>query len=164
MLGKPETSRGVMFLNPPDRFAMRFSDPKGDRIVADGTWMWLFTPSTTPDQVIREPIPRGGAMTPNFFAQFVDRPLDRYYATLAKPDTVAGTAVSVVKLIPKSDQPFREAVISIGKTDHLLRRVSLVEESGQRRVIVLTSLATGLVIPETELKFRPPNGVKTVTP
>jgi outer membrane lipoprotein carrier protein len=76
-LGKPEVSRGVMFLNPPDRFAMKFSDPRGDRVVADGKWMWLFTPSTVPDQVIRQPIPRGGAQTPNFFAQFLDRPLER---------------------------------------------------------------------------------------
>lgn len=163
-LGKPEVSRGVMFLNPPDRFAMRFSQPKGDRVVADGTWMWLFTPSTVSDQVIRQPIPRGGAQTPNFFAQFVDRPLDRYRATLVGSDTVAGTAVHVVKLVPKYEQPFRDAVIAIGKTDHLLRRVALVEESGQKRLIVLTSVEAGVLIPDAEFRFRPPNGVKVVTP
>src|SRR5437762_3254300 len=96
MLGGPEQSRGVMFLNPPDRFAMRFSDPKGDRIVADGKWLWLFTPSTVPDQVIRQPIPKGGATSPNFFAQFLDRPLERYKATLVGKDTVGGTAVDLV--------------------------------------------------------------------
>src|SRR5262249_8123092 len=151
-------------LNPPDRFAMRFTDPKGDRIVADGTWMWLYTPSTVPGQVIREPIPRGGAMTPNFFAQFVDRPLDRYKATLAKPDSLAGTAVDVVRLVPQTDQPFRDAVISIGRADHLLRRVALTEESGQKRVVELRTVTTGTIIPPDELKFRPPSGVKVVTP
>lgn len=164
MLGRPETSRGVMYLNPPDRFAMKFSEPKGDRVVADGTWMWLFVPSSVPDQVIRQPIPRGGAQTPNFFAQFLDRPLERYRATLVGSDTVAGVQVDVVKLIPKIDQPFREAVIAIARSDRLLRRVSLIEETGQRRVIVLRSVAAGVLIPEEEFKFRPPNGVKVVTP
>ena len=163
-LGKPEVTRGVMFLNPPDRFAMRFSEPRGDRVVADGKWMWLFTPSTVPDQVIRQPIPRGGAQTPNFFAQFLDRPLERYRATLLKPDTVAGTPVDVVKLVPTTQQPFRDAVIAIAKTDHLLRRVSLLEESGQRRVVVLQSVVAGARIPEEEFQFRPPSGAKVVTP
>jgi len=163
-LGKPEASLGVMFLNPPDRFAMRFFDPKGDRIVADGTWMWLYTPSSVPGQVIRQPIPRGGAQTPNFFAQFVDRPLERYRATLLGADTVSGTAVDVVKLVPKSPQGFREAVIAVARSDHLLRRVALVEESGQKRTIVLQTVEAGVLIPQDEFKFRTPNGVRVVTP
>ncbi|MCH8841319.1 MAG: hypothetical protein IH831_11745, partial [Planctomycetes bacterium] len=63
---------GVLFLVPPDRFAMRFEEPEGDRIVADGEWLWAYTPSTVPDQVIRQPIPRFGVATPNLFGQFVD--------------------------------------------------------------------------------------------
>ena len=129
MLGAPEQSRGTMFLNPPDRFAMRFSDPKGDRIVADGKWLWLFTPSTVPGQVIRQPIPRGGTNTPNFFAQFVDRPLERYTATLVGKDTVSGAVVDVVKLVPRfQDQPFGEATIAVARQYGLLRRGSLVED------------------------------------
>ena len=165
MLGGPEQSRGTMFLNPPDRFAMRFSDPKGDRIVADGRWLWLFTPSTTPDQVIRQAIPKGGAVTPNFFAQFVDRPLERYKATLVGKDSVGNTTVDVVRLIPKfDDQPFREAVIAIGRKDGLLRRVALTEETGQKRLIVLPAPEAGVSIGPEEFQFRTPKGVKVVTP
>src|SRR5262249_33131107 len=160
MLGGPETSRGTMFLNPPDRFAMRFSDPKGDRIVADGQWLWLFTPSTEPTQVIRQPIPKGGAVPPNFFAQFLDRPLERYKATLVGKDSVGSTAVDVVKLVPKfNDQPFRDAVIAIGKKDGLLRRVALTEETGQKRLIVLPSPEAGVPIAPDEFPFPTPHGV-----
>ena len=60
LLGDPEASRGTLFLEPPNRFAMRFSDPEGDRIVADGTWLWAYAPSSVPDQVIRQPIPTQG--------------------------------------------------------------------------------------------------------
>src|SRR5262245_36770541 len=35
MIGAPDTTRGRLFQRRPNRFAMRFSDPAGDRIVAD---------------------------------------------------------------------------------------------------------------------------------
>ncbi|MGH7607939.1 MAG: LolA family protein, partial [Gemmatimonadales bacterium] len=52
MLGAPDTTRGRMFQRRPNHFAMRFLDPRGDRIVADGRHLWLYTPSSTPGQVI----------------------------------------------------------------------------------------------------------------
>ena len=54
MIGSPDTTRGRLYQMRPSRFAMRFTEPKGDRIVADGRYLWLYTPSTTPGQVIRD--------------------------------------------------------------------------------------------------------------
>jgi outer membrane lipoprotein carrier protein len=165
MLGGPEESQGVLYLSPPDRFSMRFSDPKGDRIVADGTWLWLFTPSTVPDQVIRQTIPTSGTATPNLFAQFAHRPLERYDASYVGPDTVAGLQVDRVRLIPRvQGVPFRQAVISVSRGDGLLRKVALVEESGQRRTFVFDSVDINIPIPAAELVFRPPQGTRIVTP
>jgi outer membrane lipoprotein-sorting protein len=48
MLGGPEISHGILFLQPPSRFAMKFRDPPDDRIVADGTWLWAYSPSARP--------------------------------------------------------------------------------------------------------------------
>src|SRR5207249_1487205 len=53
MIGTPDTTRGRLYQMRPSRFSMRFTAPKGDRIVADGRFLWLYTPSTTPGQVIR---------------------------------------------------------------------------------------------------------------
>lgn len=165
MLGAPETSRGTMFLNPPDRFAMRFSQPQGDRVVADGKWLWVFAPSSVPDQVIRQSIPKGGTATPNFFAQFLDRPLERYNATLVGKDSIGGVIVDVVRLVPKfKDQPFTQATIAIGRADGLMRRVAIVEETGQKRLVVLPAPQAGATIPAEEFIFRTPKGVKVVTP
>src|SRR5437667_10138744 len=60
MIGSPDTTRGKLYQMRPSRFAMRFTQPKGDRIVADGRYLWLYTPSTTPGQVIRSRIPDVG--------------------------------------------------------------------------------------------------------
>jgi len=165
MLGGPEQSRGVLFLQPPGRFAMRFTEPSGDRVVADGQWLWVYTPSSVPDQVIRQPIPTSGANTPNLFAQFVDQPLERYRASYVGSDTVATEPVDLVRLVPKgNDVPFREAVIGISRRDGWMRRLSLVEESGQRRVLTFQRLDINQLIPPGELRFSVPRGTRVITP
>ena len=159
-----ETTEGVLFLDPPQRFSMRFREPEGDRIVADGTWLWLHTPSSVPDQVIRQPIPEVGPATPNLFAQFVDRPLERYHASYLGVDSAAGFAVENVRLVPRiAGIPFRSAVISLSE-DGMLRKVSMVEESGQRRTLVFDTIVVNGPIPAEELVFRVPRGTKIVTP
>lgn len=165
MLGSPERSRGVLFLAPPDRFAMRFVEPAGDRIVADGRWLWLYTPSTVPDQVIRQPIPQSGATTPNLFAQFIDRPRERYQASYLGREDLGGEAVDVVRLVPRgNDPPFREAVLSIAVSDGWPRRLLLVEPSGQRREMVFSRPWVNVQIKAEELSFTPRKGVRVVTP
>jgi outer membrane lipoprotein carrier protein len=165
MLGAPEVSRGVLYLAPPDRFAMRFAEPAGDRIVADGKWLWAYTPSTVPDQVIRQPVPTAGAATPNLFGQFVDHPLDRYDATYAGRDTVGGDAVDLVTLVPKvAGLPFRRVTIAVADRTGWIRRLAIVEDSGQRRTLVFTDLVPNAGIPAAEVRFSVPRGVKVVTP
>lgn len=165
MLGAPEQSNGVLFLQPPGRFAMRFTEPTNDRIVADGRWLWVFTPSSVPDQVIRQAIPAAGANTPNLFSQFVDHPLERYHATYLRTDTIAGEPVDVVRLVPRRDDAaFREATLALSRRDGWMRRLSLVEASGQQRVLVFERLEVNQAIPPSELRFTVPRGAKVVTP
>ena len=165
MLGDPEVSSGTLYLVKPDRFAMRFADPAGDRIVADGTWLWAYTPSSVRDQVIRQSPPTSGTATPNLFAQFVERPLERYEVSYAGRDTVAGDPVELVTLVPRQrNLGFRRATVAVSERTGWIRRVALIEDSGQRRTLVLTALKPNADIPAAELTFTPPRGVKIVTP
>jgi outer membrane lipoprotein carrier protein len=165
MLGGPEVSRGILFIAPPSRFAMRFTDPEGDRIVADGTWLWAYAPSTVPGQVIRQPIPTAGAATPNLLAQFVVQPLEHYRASYVSEDNVGGEIVDVVQLIPRrEDASFREAEISIARNTGLIMRLAVRELSGQRRTLVFSAISAGIAIAESELSFAVPEGVRVVTP
>jgi outer membrane lipoprotein carrier protein len=165
MLGGPEESRGVLYLEPPGRFAMRFEDPSGDRIVVDGTWLWTYAPSSVPNQVIKQPVPAGGTSTPNLLAQFVERPLERYDASGVGVDTIHGQVVDLVRLDPKADDTgFTEAVIAVGRRDGLLWRIALREETGQRRTLIFERIRTDLPIPDGEFSFVPPRGTRVVTP
>lgn len=165
MLGDPEVTRGLLFLDPPERFAMRWTQPEGERVVADGRWLWAFAPSSVPDQVIRQSIPRYGPSSPQLIGQFVDRPLQRYDARYVGEETVGGEATDVVYLVPKrDDMPFRDAEIAIARSDGMLRRIKVTEASGQRRTLVLANLRANAPIPAAELRFDVPDGVRIIEP
>jgi outer membrane lipoprotein carrier protein len=163
MLGAPDTTRGKLYQMRPSRFAMRFTHPKGDRIVADGRHLWLYTPSTTPGQVIRTAIPSTGTTGPNLIGQFVERPRERYRARYVRADSVAGRTMDVVELVPKTDDlPYAKAVVWIDREDGLVRRVEIEETSGQQRTLVLAKLAVNRGVPGREFTFSPPAGLRVV--
>ena len=163
MLGDPDTTRGKLFQLRPNYFAMRFTEPKNDRIVADGRRLWLYTPSTTPGQVIRTAIPGTGTTGPNLIGQFVERPRERYDARYVRVDSLADGPVDVIALKPHAtDLPYSDATVWISKQDGLVRRIELVETSGQRRKITLQHLAVNKPIPAREFRFSPKAGLQVV--
>ncbi len=165
MAGVVDTTRGRLYQEKPNRFAMRFTAPKGDRIVADGRWLWLYTPSTTPGQVIRTPIPATGTTGPNLIGQFVERPRERYTARWLRADSLASGAsiADVLALTPKdASVPYREAVVWVSRDTGLLARIELDETSGQRRVVVLRNLRVNARVPAREFTFAPPAGSRVV--
>ena len=165
LIGTPDTTRGRLYQMRPSRFAMRFTAPKGDRIVADGRFLWLYTPSTTPGQVIRSRIPEYGTTGPNLIGQFVEQPRERYTAEYVRADSLpdgAGLA-DIIRLVPKGhDQPYSEATIWVGREDALVHRVDIVESSGQERTVILRNIRVNRGVPGRELTFSPPAGVRVV--
>src|SRR5213083_887190 len=163
MIGAPDTTRGKLYQMRPSRFAMRFTAPKGDRIVADGRYLWLYTPSTAPGQVIRSRIPAVGTTGPNLIGQFVERPRERYSARYLRADSLGGTMVDVVALSPKEkDQPYSGAVIWVDRNDGLVQRIDITEASGQQRTVILGNLKVNRGAPGREFTFSLPAGVRVV--
>jgi len=168
MIGTPDTTRGRLYQMRPSRFSMRFTAPKGDRIVADGRFLWLYTPSTTPGQVIRSRIPEYGTTGPNLIGQFVEQPRERYTAQYVRADSLPdggrpGGPADVIRLVPKGyDQPYSEATIWVGREDALVHRVDIVESAGQERTVILRNIRVNGGVPGRELTFSPPAGIRVV--
>ena len=167
MLGDPDTTRGKLYQQRPNSFAMRFSEPKNDRIVADGRHLWLYTPSSTPGQVIRSAIPATGNTGPNLIGQFVERPRERYEARYVRADSNAAGegegAFDVVALTPRDrETPYTAATLWIARKDGLVRRIEIVETSGQTRTIVLRTVVVNQPINSREFRFSPPAGSQVV--
>ena len=71
------TSKGTLVQAGQDKLAMRFTDPPGEAIVIDGDYVWVYTPSTTPGQVVRMRVPSGGPVYGyNVLAWLLDRPAE----------------------------------------------------------------------------------------
>ena len=163
MVGEPDTTRGRLFQQRPSRFAMRFSAPKGDRIVADGRYLWLYTPSTAPGQVIRSRIPETGTTGPNLLGQFVERARERYTARFVRADSSATGWADVLALTPRdSTLPYTGATIWVSRSDGLVRRLDIAEAGGQERSVRLSGLRTNAAVPGREFSFSVPAGVRVV--
>ena len=163
MIGDPDTTRGRLYQKRPNYFEMRFTDPMHDRIVADGRRLWLYTPSTTPNQVIRTAIPSTGTNGPHLIGQFVDHPRERYDARYVRSDSLPDGAVDVIALTPRAkDLPYTAATVWIARKDRLVRRIEIVETGGQRRTIVLRDLLVNKAIAAREFTFSPPAGTQVV--
>jgi outer membrane lipoprotein carrier protein len=162
MIGTFE-SQGTLTQAGESKLVMRFTDPSGDAIVMDGEHIWVYTPSTTPGQVIRLKIPSDPTYGPNLLAWFLTNPTERYQSRYVRSDAVGGRGVDVVALTPLDrNLPFTDAVVWLDQFDYLPRRVEVREKGGNRRTLILTSVETNRRVSQNTFVFDVPSGVRVV--
>ncbi len=163
MIGNSE-SKGVLVQSGEAKLSMRFNDPPGEAIVIDGRYVWVYTPSTTPGQVLRLPVPSGGPVYGyNLLAWLLDRPSERYATTYVRADKLDNRAMDVVEMVPTvPDMPFGRATVWVDRADGLPRRMEIEELSGQRRTLTLHNLRVNQPVAAKAFTFEVPDGVRVV--
>jgi outer membrane lipoprotein carrier protein len=162
MIGTFE-SQGNLTQAGEAKLAMRFTDPSGDAIVMDGERIWVYTPSTTPGQVIRLKIPSDPTYGPNLLAWFLTNPTQRYRSRYVKSDALGGRGVDVVALTPlDKNLPFSDAVVWLDQYDYLPRKLEVREKGGNRRTLILSSVETNRRVSPNTFTFDVPKGVRVV--
>jgi len=164
LTGNTLTSSGEYQQQRPGKLSVRFNDPATDRIVADGKYVWLYLPSTTPGQVIRSRLGEGGTGTVDLSAQFLTAPRSRYDITALGTKTVAGRATHGYRLVPKAgrEAPFKTAVVYIDDANATVRQFDVTEQSGLQRTVTLTSYRTNVPVDAKAFTFTPPAGTRIV--
>lgn len=164
--GSSMLSRGELQQRKPGRLAIRFTDPAGDRIIADGSHVWLFLPSTTPGQVLRMSTAQAGASNTDLIGQFLDAPRSRYDIRDAGTETVNGRRSRVLILTAKAGQslPFIRAKVWIDNRDALIRQFESTDANGISRKVRLLTLRPNVAVDSAAFRFTPPQGVRVVTP
>ncbi|HJU67372.1 MAG TPA: outer membrane lipoprotein chaperone LolA [Gemmatimonadaceae bacterium] len=164
LLGATVQSAGELVQRRPNHVSVRFTDPAGDRIVADGSWVWFYLPSSTPGQVIRTRIAKGGTGSPDLTAQFLDTPASRFDVTDRGTEKVNGRTARVLALVPKQgvEAQFTKAVIWVDSADALIRQFELTEPSEIVRRVTITKLTLNPAIPASSFRFTPPSGTKVI--
>ena len=162
MLGGEETSRGE-YLQQRPRFAIRWRQPAGDLILSDGAALWIYLPSTQPNQVVRQTLSDRPGETGDFLAQFLDRPRERFTLAYLRADSAGGRPADVVELTARDrNAAYRGVTIWVDRQDALVRRMEIAEASGATRRIVLERLRANQAIPAAAFVFRPPAGARVV--
>jgi len=162
LTGTSMTARGDFQQRLPDRLAVLFSDPKGDRIIVDGAVAWLYLPSTNPGQVLKVPSGAGGGSL-NPTEQFLTSPATRFRLTSAGTAVVGDRATHVVKLVPKTAIPeFTEAIVWVDDANGLIRQFEITEPSGLVRRIRMVDARVNATVDSGAFSFTPPKGVKVI--
>jgi outer membrane lipoprotein carrier protein len=164
LLGATVNSAGELVQRRPNHVAVRFTDPAGDRIVADGSWVWFYLPSSTPGQVIRTRIAKGVSGSPDLTAQFLDTPSSRFDVTDLGREKVNGRMARVLSLVPKPgvEAQFTKAVVWVDSADALIRQFELTEPSEIVRRVTITKLTLNPAVPASAFRFTPPSGTKVI--
>lgn len=162
LLGDERSGGGRLCQAQPDLFAMRFEEPAGDLVVVDGTWVWIYYPSTDPGTVLRLPV----ASAPGGFdlhREFLERPAEKYVATYEGTERVTGRETHRIRLVPRSPSGYVSAVVWIDTQDRLLRQVRVEEENESVRTVTLREIELGSKVPEGWFAFTPPPGVQIIS-
>jgi len=141
------------------KWSLVFSDPKGDRVVDDGSALWIYVPSTNPGQVIK--LPSQGAGTGiDLLDRFLADPASRYKVVDAGAATLGGRAVRAVSLTPNRPMEFTKATVWIDPSDGTLRQFEVTEQSGLVRRFTFTTVTLDGKVDASAFQFTPPKGVR----
>jgi outer membrane lipoprotein carrier protein len=162
--GSAMTSKGTLQQRKPNRLAITFSDPAGDRIVADGKFVWVYLQSATPGQVVKLASTDVGAASTDLIGQFLKTPRSKYDATDAGSDKVGSRPARVLVLTGKPGEllPFVRAKVWVDLNDNLIRQFESTDANGVTRRVRLLTLKTNAAVDDKVFTFRVPNNVRVV--
>lgn len=162
LLGDETTGAGRLCQTRPNLFSMRFTDPEGDVIVADGEWVWVYRPSNDARQVIRVSADRtaGGH---DYHREFLEDTDTKYDVAYEAPDLIAGVQTHRFRLLPKGPASYRAAVLWIDEGAPLLRQVRIEEENGNVRTVTLSDVEFDATPGSDWFRFTPPENALVIT-
>ena len=161
IMDREAESEGQLCQMDPGYFRMDYRDPEGDRVVADGEYVWVYYPSSDPRQVIRS-TPSPGQHRFDFHAEFLSDPGERYAPSLEGEDEVDGHEVHVLDLEPLERTAFRTARLWIDVEEGLIRKVELEEENESIRVVELRDLRLNPGMTPEDFAFQVPEGAQVI--
>lgn len=161
LTGSTQTTSGVILRKKPNLLSITFDS--GDRVVADGSTLWAYLPSSVPDQVMRMPYNNAAAGSVDPADQFLNSPRTRFTVTSGGSATIGGRPTHIVTLMPKrSNNQLRSAKVWIDDSDSSIRQFDVESPNGLRRRVVITRFTSNPSLSSSSFRFAPPRGVKIV--
>jgi outer membrane lipoprotein carrier protein len=161
LLGETHYSSGELCQAQPDLFAMRWSDPKGDVVVADGDFFWVYYPSADPGQVLQFSMAvRPGGL--DFHREFLEAPAEKYRLSYEGTESLDGRVTDVISAKPLEPAGFREARLWLDRDRSLILRIRIGMENGSVRTLTLGKIDLNPPQDPDRFKFTPPPGAQVI--
>jgi len=161
LTGTTQSTTGELIRRKPNLMSITFNN--GDRVAADGSTLWVYLPSSVPDQVIRVPYTGKNAGSVDPADQFLDSPRTRYTVTSAGTATVGGRATTILNLVPRrKNDVVSRAKLWIDTKDYTLRQFEVESANGLKRRVVVTSFTANPQLDRARFRFTVPRGAKVV--
>ncbi len=161
LTGSTATVGGTILRRKPNLLSLSFDN--GDRIVADGQYLWLYVPSTAPGQVVRSEGASAGSSTFDPAGDILASPRERYSVAGGGTESIGGRATHVLSLTPRvASVQFKKVKLWIDDRDASVRQLEATDGNGLTRLIVVTRLVSNPMLSRTLFKFTPPRGVRVL--
>ena len=161
LTGNSQTTNGIILRKKPNLLSINFDT--GDRVVADGSTLWVYLPSSVPGQVMRMPYTGSNASAVDQAEQFLNAPRTRFTVTSSGTATLGGRATHAVTLTPKrANAGFASAKIWIDDNDSSIRQFDIETANGLKRRVVITSFTPNPDLGRGSFRFSVPKGAKVV--
>ncbi len=163
LVGSTLKSKGGFEQSRPNRFAFRFTDPKGDVIICDGQYVWAYLPTSAPGRVNRARCGGEGTAALDLIGEFFTNPTARYTIGDGGAAKIGDKNAHVVLLTPKSKEAaFVRAKVWIEPTSGALLQFEAVEQNGLTRLVRITNFTANAPVNPKAFRFTVPKGVKVV--
>lgn len=161
LTGSSSVTRGELLRRQPNLMAINFSDPKGDRVVADGKAVWVYLPSSAPGQVLRLTANSKAAGNIDPGTLFLSTPRRRYSMKSGGTAVVSGEKSDVVLLTPRSaSAPFTQAKVWVSAANGAIQQFEILDANGLTRFVVITRLIPNVPIARSAFSFTPPRNAR----
>ncbi len=164
LTGAKSTSNGEMLRQNPGLFSINFLDPETDRIVSDGTHLWVYLPSSAPNQVIKSTIKSGSKIAADPLDLILSSSEKEYKISAHNTGKLDGRNVKAIKLVPTSASTtsLRSAILWIDDLDGTVKKIETVETSGLQRSIAITKYLPNAAVKKSEFQFKPTKKMRVI--
>ena len=163
LTGTKVNASGELLMTQPNKLSVTFAQPAGDRVVADGKWLWVYLPSSAPNQVIKLPARNKGMGGVDMVSELLSAPKARYTASDGGAATIAGRATRAVVLTPKTESaPLRKAIVWVDDRDAVVRQFEVTDGNGLVRTVRMTSWTPTAQVNAGAFSFTPPANARIV--
>ncbi len=165
LIRRSAVSHGTFVQQRPNKVAITFTDPVGDKIVGDGKFLWVYLPSSAPGQVMKLPADAEGAVVADLLGQLLDSPRQAFEISGGNSVQIEGRSTRSVLLVPKNIQssPFQRATLWIDDKDSRPVRIQVIDAQGVDRSITLQTWSPNVAVARDAFNFAVPKDAKIVT-